>query len=68
MDKKHKNTPQKVISPEQKNVVRKEKNIDYEECRDIEVMQGKGFTEAPMLEVDGVCLKFVDAMKWVLSI
>ena len=29
MDKKHKNTPQKVISPEQKNVVRKEKNIDY---------------------------------------
>ena len=46
----------------------KEKNIDYEECRDIEVMQEKGFTEAPMLEVDGVCLKFVDAMKWVLSI
>lgn len=46
----------------------KEKNIDYEECRDIEVMQGKGFTEAPMLEVDGACLKFVDAMKWVLSI
>ena len=46
----------------------KEKNIDYEECRDIEVMQEKGFTEAPMLEVDGVCLRFVDAMKWVLSI
>ena len=46
----------------------KEKNIDYEECRDIEVMQGKGFTEAPMLEVDGASLKFVDAMKWVLSI
>ena len=46
----------------------KEKNIDYEECRDIETMQEKGFTEAPMLEVDGVCLKFVDAMKWVLSI
>lgn len=46
----------------------KEKNIDYEECRDIEVMQEKDFTEAPMLEVDGACLKFVDAMKWVLSI
>ena len=46
----------------------KEKNIDYEECRDIEVMQEKGFTEAPMLEVDGASLKFVDAMKWVLSI
>lgn len=45
----------------------KEKKIDYEECRNIEIMQEKGFTEAPMLEVDGVCLKFADAMKWIVS-
>ena len=46
----------------------KEKKIDYEECRDIEIMQEKGFTDAPMLEVDGKYLKFTDAMEWIESV
>lgn len=43
----------------------KQKNISYEECRDIEIMKEKDFTEAPMLEVDDKCFNFVEAMEWL---
>lgn len=43
----------------------KAKNVDFEECRDIGIMQSKGFENAPMLEVDGVAMSFGEAAKWV---
>ena len=41
------------------------KGVSFEECRDIEIMQGKGFENAPMLEVDGTVMNFGDAVKWI---
>lgn len=41
------------------------KNVDFEECRDIEIMQEKGFENAPMLEVDGAVMSFAEAVKWI---
>lgn len=43
----------------------KAKKVDFEECRDIEIMQEKGFENAPMLEVDGVAMNFGEAVKWI---
>ena len=43
----------------------KAKKVDFEECRDIEIMQEKGFKSAPMLEVDGAAMNFGDAVKWI---
>ena len=43
----------------------KTKNVDFEECRDIEIMQEKGFENAPMLEVDGIAMSFGEAVKWI---
>ena len=37
----------------------KSKGVDYEEITD------KGFMSAPMLEVDGKIMTFVEAIKWV---
>ena len=42
-----------------------EKGIQYEDVTDIELMKSKGFKSAPKLEVDGVVMDFVDAIKWV---
>ena len=42
-----------------------EKGIQYEDVTDIELMRSKGFKSAPKLEVDGVVMDFVDAIKWV---
>lgn len=42
-----------------------EKGIRYEDVTDIELMKSKGFKSAPKLEVDGVVMDFVDAIKWV---
>ena len=36
----------------------KAKKVAFEECRDIEIMQEKGFKSAPMLEVDGTAMSF----------
>lgn len=41
------------------------KGVSFEECRDIEIMQEKGFENAPMLEVDGTAMNFGDAVKWI---
>ena len=42
-----------------------QKNIKYSTVNDIEVMQAKGFVEAPKLEVDGVVMGFKEAVDWV---
>lgn len=46
----------------------KEKNIEFKEVNDQQIMLDKGFMSAPMLEVDGEILKYADAMKWVSEI
>jgi hypothetical protein len=43
----------------------KSKHIEYEEVNDVDVMTEKGFTAAPMLEVDGEVMDFVAANKWI---
>jgi hypothetical protein len=43
----------------------KTKMVVFEECRDIEIMQEKGFENAPMLEVDGTAMSFGEAVKWI---
>lgn len=43
----------------------KAKGVDYEEVTDVDVMRDKGFMSAPMLEVDGKTMTFVEAIKWV---
>lgn len=42
-----------------------QKNIQYEDVTDIEVMKSKGFEDAPKLEVNGVVMNFSDAVKWI---
>lgn len=39
--------------------------IEYDICEDIEVMESKGFTQLPVLEVNEKVLDFVAANKWV---
>ena len=41
------------------------KDIEYERVDDIDIMNKKGFMEAPMLEVDGQVMNFVDANTWI---
>ena len=41
------------------------KNIEYKIVEDVEIMQNKGFSSAPVLEVDNEMLDFVNAIKWV---
>ena len=43
----------------------KQKNIQYEECNDVDEMLSRGLTSAPYLEVDGELLDFGKAVKWV---
>ena len=43
----------------------KQKNISYTECNDVDVMLSKGLMNAPALEVNGVVLKFSEAVNWV---
>ena len=42
-----------------------QKNIQYEDITDVEVMKSKGFEDAPKLEVNGVVMNFSDAVKWI---
>lgn len=41
------------------------KNIEYETCSDINIMQEKGMTSAPALEVDGKLMSFAEANTWI---
>ena len=43
----------------------KQKNISYIENNDIELMQEKGFTTVPKLEVDGIVYDFKEAVEWI---
>jgi glutaredoxin len=38
--------------------------IDYEVCEDVELMISKGFSHAPVLEVNGTILSVKEAMRW----
>ena len=43
----------------------KQSNIEFEINNNVELMIEKGFTTAPVLEVDGVAYGFKDAVEWV---
>lgn len=43
-------------------------HIQYEICRDIEVMQSKGMSSAPALEVEGQILNFKEAVAYINSL
>ncbi len=43
----------------------KQKNVEYREVNDVDVMQEKGFLQMPMLEVNGVLMDFVETNKWL---
>lgn len=45
----------------------KDKEINFEEITDIDVMLEKGFMNAPTLEVDGEAMSYMDAIKWVME-
>ncbi len=40
-------------------------NIEYEVCKDREVIASKGFDLMPVLDVDGQIMGFGEAVKWV---
>lgn len=43
----------------------REKGISYEEVNDKELMISMGFTEVPMLDIDGKIYNFSEAVKWL---
>lgn len=43
----------------------KQSNINFEENNNVELMMKKGFTAAPVLEVDGVAYNFKEAVEWI---
>ena len=43
----------------------REANISYAECTNIDVMRNKGFDWVPVLEVDGECMNYNQALKWI---
>lgn len=45
-----------------------DKNIDFTEINDVDLMISKGFVSMPMLEVDGNVMKFKDAVDWVKGV
>ena len=42
-----------------------EKEIPYESIMDKEILQNKGITHVPVLEVEGQLLNTAEALKWV---
>lgn len=43
----------------------KQKNINFEENNNIELMVEKGYAMAPVLEVDGIAYNFKEAVEWI---
>lgn len=43
----------------------KDKDIEYTEVNDPRIMIDKGFTQVPMLEVDGTTMNYIEAVKWI---
>lgn len=44
------------------------KKLEYIEVNDIEIMKTKGFTNVPMLDVDGTFMDFSTANEWINSL
>ena len=44
-----------------------QKQIAYNECNDVKIMQKMGFVSAPVLVVDKEIMDFNSAIKWVMS-
>lgn len=42
----------------------KEKNVEFEEINNIDVMLEKGFKAMPMLEVNGIIMNYAQALRW----
>lgn len=40
-------------------------NIEYETCKDTNIMAEKGFDFMPVLDVEGQVMNFGEAVKWV---
>ena len=45
-----------------------EKNIEYIKFTDVKEMVKKGFRSAPILEVDGKVMTFLEAINWIKGI
>lgn len=43
----------------------KQKNIDFKENNDVDLMIQKGYTTAPILEVNGNAYNFKEAVEWI---
>lgn len=43
----------------------KESGVVFEENNNTELMIQKGFTTAPVLEIDGVCYNYKEAIEWI---
>lgn len=41
------------------------KNVEFSSVTDVKEMLKKGFAQAPMLEVDGIIMDFVEANNWI---
>lgn len=41
------------------------KGIHYEEVHDVEPLIEKGFTQVPVLEIDGIMHNYKEALEWV---
>ena len=39
--------------------------FNYDIITDVDMMQNKGFTQLPMLEIDGEIIDFGQAVKWI---
>ena len=45
-----------------------QKNIQYEEVNDVEIMMEKGYMSAPILEVDDASMNFKESVDWINSL
>lgn len=43
----------------------KQKNINFEENNNVDLMVERGFKSAPVLEVDGIAYNFKEAVEWI---
>ena len=48
-----------------KDIVLKNKDIQYTECNDVDIMLSKGITEVPVLCVGGFMMSFKQATEWI---
>lgn len=50
------------------NILKKKmnnKNIEYTECSDVDILVSKGIEFTPMLEVENKMMDYTNAVKWV---